>query len=40
MGLLGNASKNMEDFGADGDLNCGCLAQEVSKAKNISVWPR
>ena len=26
--------------GAEGDLNCGGLAQEVSEEKNVSMWPR
>ena len=30
----------MEDSGAEGNLNCGGLAQEVSDEKNISMWPR
>jgi hypothetical protein len=30
----------MEDSGAEGDLNCGDLAQEVSEEKNISMWPK
>ena len=29
----------MEDSGAEGDLNCGGLAQEISEEKNIHVWP-
>lgn len=29
----------MEDSGADGDSNCGGLAQGVSE-KNIDMWPR
>ena len=30
----------MEDFVAEGDLNCGSLALEVSEEKNFSMWPR
>ena len=36
-GLVGNPSRNMKDIGAEGDLNCGGLAQEVSEEKNISM---
>ena len=31
---------NMEDLFAEGDLNCGSLALEVSEEKNFSMWPR
>jgi hypothetical protein len=27
----------MEDIGAEGDLNCGGMAQELSEEKNISM---
>jgi hypothetical protein len=30
----------MEDSGAEGDLNCGVLAQEVSGETDISMWPK
>ena len=30
----------MEDGGAECDLNCRCLDQEVSEEKNVSLWPR
>ena len=30
----------MEDSGAEDDLNCGSLDQEISKEKNVSMWPR
>jgi hypothetical protein len=30
----------VEDCGAEGDLNCGDLVQEVSEEKNVSKWPR
>jgi hypothetical protein len=36
-GLMGHPRRNMGDSGAEGDLNCGGLAQEVSEEKNISV---
>ena len=29
--LMGHPSRNMEDSGAEGDLNCEGLAQEVSE---------
>jgi hypothetical protein len=38
--LMGHPSRNMEDSGAEGDLNCGGLAQEVSEEKNFSLLPR
>jgi hypothetical protein len=38
-GLMDHNSRNMEDSGAEGDLNCGGLAQEDSE-KNFSMWPR
>lgn len=31
---------SMEDSGAEGDLDHGCLAQEVSENNNISMWHR
>ena len=37
--VMGHTSRNLEDGGAGGDLNCGCLTQETSE-KTISVWPR
>ena len=37
--LMGLPSKNMEDSGAEDDLNCGRWAQEVSE-KNFSMLPR
>ena len=33
-------SRNMEDGGAENDLNCAGLAQEVSEEKNVNMWPR
>jgi hypothetical protein len=30
----------MEDFAAEGDLNCGRLAREVSEDKNFNMCPR
>jgi hypothetical protein len=38
-GLVGNPSRNMKDIGAEGDLNCVDLAQEVS-VKIFGMWPR
>ena len=37
-GLVGHPSRNMEDFVAKDDLNCGSLALEVSE--NFNMWPR
>jgi hypothetical protein len=34
------ASRNMEDFVAESDLNCTDLTQEVSVEKNFRMWPR
>lgn len=36
---MGHSSRSMEG-NASGDLICGCLAQEVSQRKNISMYPR
>ena len=36
-GLIGHTIKSME---AEGDLNCGSLAQEVSEEKDCSMLPR
>jgi hypothetical protein len=30
----------VEDFVAEGDMNCGSLGLEVSEEKNFSMWPR
>ena len=38
-GLMGHPSRSMEDSGAEGDLNYGGLAQEISE-KNFSTLPR
>ena len=35
----GHTSRSMEDSGAEGDLNCGGLAQEVSE-ENFNMLPR
>lgn len=35
----GPASRRINNSGAEGDLNCGILAQEVSQ-NNFSMWPR
>ena len=32
-----HASRNMKDSGADSDLNCWGLAQEVSEEKNVNI---
>jgi hypothetical protein len=32
--------KSMEDSGAEGDLNCGSLALDVSKKEMFSMLPR
>ena len=37
---MGHSSRNMEDFVAMGDLNCGSLALEVSEKKDFNMWPR
>jgi hypothetical protein len=37
--LTGQSSRSMEDSGAESDLNCGDLAQEVSE-KNFRMLPR
>ena len=38
---MNHPRKDMEDGGAEGDLNyVGLLAQEVSIGKNVSMWPR
>ena len=36
LGLVNHSSRKMEDIDAEGDLNCGGLAQEVSEEKNSS----
>ena len=36
----GHTSRSMEDSGAEGDLNCGGLAQVVSEEKNVSMLHR
>ena len=36
---MGHPSKNIDDSGAEGDLNCGDLAQAVTE-DNVSMWPR
>ena len=38
-GLMGLPSRNMDDIGADGDLNPGGLDEEVSEEKNFSMLP-
>jgi hypothetical protein len=39
-GLMGCFISNMEDVGAEGDLNRGGLAQEVLEDRSISMGPR
>ena len=36
-GLKGQPSRTMKDSDAEGDLNCGGLAQEVSEKRNLSI---
>ena len=36
-GLMDCPSRNLEDIGTEGDLNCADLAQEVSMENSISV---
>jgi hypothetical protein len=36
-GLMGQSSRNMEDFVAGSNLNCVDLAQEISK-ENFRIW--
>ena len=35
--LMGHSSRNREDSSAEGDLNCGGLAQEVSEEKDVNM---
>jgi hypothetical protein len=37
-GLVGQPSRNMEDFVDRSDLNCVDLFQEISKEKNFRMW--
>lgn len=37
--LMDQPSRKMEGSGAEGDLNCWGLAQEVSE-ENFNMWPR
>ena len=37
---MGHPSRNMKDIGAEGNLNSGSLAQEVSKEKSFSMWSK
>ena len=37
---MSHPSKNMEASGAEGDLNYGGLAQEVSEETNVNMWVR
>lgn len=36
---MGYTSRRMEDSGAVGDLNCGCLNQGLSGEMNFSIRP-
>ena len=36
---MGRPSRSTEDRGAECDLDCGCLAREIS-AECVSLWPR
>jgi hypothetical protein len=38
-GLLDHTSRNMENSGAEGDLNCEGPAQGVSEEKSINICP-
>ena len=38
--LMGHTSRSMEDNGAENDLNCGGMVQEISEEKNFSMLPR
>lgn len=35
---MGHTNTHMEDIDAEGDLNCGGLAEEVSEEKNGLFW--
>jgi hypothetical protein len=37
LSLMSHTRRNMEDSGAERDLNSGILAQEVSVEKNVSI---
>jgi hypothetical protein len=37
---MNHTSKNTENSGAEGDLNCESLTQQVLEEKNGSMWPR
>ena len=37
--LMGQTSRNMENSGAECDLNCGCLDAEILEEDNVSMWP-
>jgi hypothetical protein len=38
-GLMNHSSRNMEDFGAKGDLNYEVLVQEISEKKSFIMLP-
>ena len=37
-GLMGHPSRNMENIGVEGDMNCRDLVHVVSDEKNVSMW--
>ena len=38
--FMGDPSRNLEDIGAEGDLNCcGGLAQEISEERDLGLLP-
>lgn len=41
-GLMEHTGRSTEDIGTEteGDLNCWCLAQNVSGDNKIGMWPR
>ena len=42
-GLVSHSSRNLEEIGAECDLNSGDLAQKISEEKkvsDVSAWPR
>jgi hypothetical protein len=36
---MGHPGRNIDDIGAENDLNYADLAQEASVEKNFSMWP-
>jgi hypothetical protein len=37
--LIGYSRRNIKDFVAESNWNCGILAQEISVEKNFNMWP-